>query len=211
MQRIYCIVTALLISVPGLSQTGDWKAMECFNLGTYKVLKKDYKAAIVEFNEAIRRDSVFLQAYENRGVAKYNLNEFTGAIDDYDKALEINPDDYNTFGRRGYARFNLNDFTGAVADFTEALKGDQNDAGFYNIRGQAKYKLSDFYGAINDFNKVIKSWTCTKYQKSKAYYWRGLVKIDMGQKEDGCTDLRKAARSGYEMAVELSDMMFCNC
>jgi lipoprotein NlpI len=69
----------ILISISGLSQTGDRKAMECFNMGTYKVLKKDYKSAIVEFNEAIRRDSMFLQAYENRGVAKYYLNDFAGA------------------------------------------------------------------------------------------------------------------------------------
>ncbi|HOB84364.1 MAG TPA: tetratricopeptide repeat protein [Bacteroidales bacterium] len=209
MQRISCILTAFLLSCPGFSQTGDLKAMECFNLGTYKVVKKDFKAAIVEFNEAIRRDSLFLQAYENRGVAKYYLNDFTGAIEDYNKALDINPDDYNTFGRRGYARFQLNDFKTAVADFSEALKGNQNDAGFLTIRGQAKYKLLDYQGAINDFNKVIKSWSFTKQQKSKAFYWRGLVKIDMGRKEEGCTDLRKAARSGYEMAVELSDMLFC--
>ena len=209
MQRLSSILIALLLSVPGFSQTSDRKAMECFNMGTYKVLKKDYKGAIVEFNDAIRRDSVFLQAYENRGVAKYYLNDFIGAIEDYNKALEINPDDYNTFGRRGYARFNLNDFAGAVADFSEALKGDQNDAGFYTIRGQTKYKLLDYQGAIDDFNHVIKSWNFTKVQKSKAYYWRGLVKIDMGRKEEGCIDLRRAARSGYEMAVELSDMMFC--
>ena len=208
-QKIYCITTALLLSAQGSGQLRDWKAMECFNTGTYKVLKKDFKGAIVEFNEAIRRDSLFLQAYENRGVAKYYLNDFAGAIEDYNKALDINPDDYNTFGRRGYARFNLNDFIGAVADFNEALKGDQDDAGFFTIRGQAKYKLLDYQSAIDDFNKVIRSWSFTKVQKSKAYYWRGLVKIDIGQKEEGCIDLRKAARSGYEMAVELSDMMFC--
>lgn len=209
MHKLLNTVFALSLTVACFGQSDDPKAMEYFNLGTYKVLKKDYKAAIVEFDEAIRRDTMFLQAYENRGVAKYYLNDFEGAVEDYNKALKIKPDDYNTYGRRGYAKFCLNDFTGAVSDFTEALKGDQNDPGFYNIRGQAKYKLLDFEGAVEDFNKVIKSWSGTKYQKSKAYYWRGVVKIDMGQKENGCIDLRKAAKLGYEMAVELTDMMFC--
>jgi len=209
MQRLLFTLSVLLLSVAATSQNRDRKTIECFNLGTYKVLKQDYKAAVVEFNEALRRDTMFLQAYENRGVAKYYLNDYEGAIEDYNKALQINPDDYNTFGRRGWAKFYLNDFTGAIADFTYALKGSQNDAGFYNIRGQAKFKLFDYQGAIQDFDRVIKSYNYPRYHKASAYYWRGLVKIETGQKKDGCSDLLKAGKLGYELAVQVADMIFC--
>ena len=42
---------------------------------------ENYNLAIRDFTEAIRLDSGFVQAYENRGVAKYYLNDYSGAID----------------------------------------------------------------------------------------------------------------------------------
>jgi tetratricopeptide (TPR) repeat protein len=190
------------MSLAGYSQTVDRKAMEYYNNGCDKVLKKNYTGAIADFSEAIKCDSGFIQAYENRGVAKFYLQDHKGAIADYNKALEINPNDYNTYGRRGWAKLNLRDCIGAIADFNKALEGNQDDAQYYNIRGQAKYQLQDYKGAIDDYNAVIKSRISGKYQKSEAFYWRGLVKIDMGQKESGCLDLREAGKLGYVKAFE---------
>jgi tetratricopeptide (TPR) repeat protein len=170
---------------------------------------KNFIGARVDFSEAIKRDPEFLQAYENRGVAKFYLHDYKGAIDDYNKALEINPDDYSTFGRRGWAKFSLHDCTGAIADFNKSLEGNEGDALLLNGRGQAKYQLQDYQGALDDFNVVIRSWASGRYQKSKAYYWRGLIKVEMGQKESGCLDLKKAGKLGYAMAEEVMEMIFC--
>ena len=184
------------------SQTKDKKAKEYYDNGCNKVLKKNYAEAIADFSEAIKRDSGFIQAYENRGVAKFYLNDNLGAIADYTKALEINPDDYNTHGRRGWARFYVHDYKGAITDFTSAIKNGRDNTLYYNIRGQAKFQLQDYEGAIADFNKVIKSWTGGKNQKSRAFYFRGLSEIDLGQKDSGCIDLTKARKSGYTKASE---------
>ena len=200
------MISVLLMSFAGYSQTEDQKAREFYNNGCYKVFKKDYKGAIAEFSEAVKRDSVFIQAYENRGVAKFYLQDFTGAIADYDKALKINPDDYNTYGRRGWAKFYLQDCKGAIEDFTKALEGVRDGAQYYNIRGRARYYLHDYKGAIADFNKVIKFWSGEKYQRSEAFFWRGLVKIDLKQNNNGCLDLSKAGKLGYAKAYELMEV-----
>ena len=120
------------------SQTDDKKAMEYYDNGIDNVFKKNYTLAIAYFSDAIKRDSGFIQAYENRGVAKYYLH--------------------------------------------------------------------DHRGAIADFSRVIKSWSGGKDQKSKAFFWRGLVKIDSGQKESGCLDLTKAKKLGYATAYEVIDI-----
>ena len=190
------------MSFAGYSQTKDKKAKEYYDNGCDKVLKKNFTEAIADFSEAIKRDSGFIQAYENRGVAKFYLNDNQGAIADYTKALEINPDDYNTHGRRGWARFYVHDYKGAIADFTSAIKNGRDNTLYYNIRGQSKFQLQDYEGAIADFNKVIKSWTGGKTQRSKAFYFRGLSEIDLGQKDSGCLDLAKARKSGYTKASE---------
>ncbi len=202
--KILCqIIFIMLISFPGYSQTDDVKALGYYRNGCIEVFKKNYVGAITEFSWAIKRDSGFIQAYENRGVAKYYLENYPGAIADFNKALEINPNDYNTIGRRGWAKFHLQDCSGAIADFDKAIEGASDPAGFYIIRGEAKYYLQDYKGAITDFNKVTSIWSGERSRRSKAFFWRGLVKIDIGQKKSGCLDLSKAKKLGNAKAVEI--------
>jgi tetratricopeptide (TPR) repeat protein len=202
MKRILIIMIVLLMSFIGYCQTNDKKAKEYYDNGCEKVTKKDFAGAITDFSEALKRDSGFIQAYENRGVAKFYLKDNRGAIADYTRALKINPNDYNTHGRRGWAEFYLQEYKDAITDFTKAIEGSRNNGQYYNIRGQAKYFLQDYAGAIADFSDVIKSWSGEKYQKSKAFYWRGQAKIVLGEKDEGCRDLRKAADMGYSEANE---------
>lgn len=190
------------MSLAGYSQTNDKQAKEYYDNGCDKVFKKNYHGAIIDFTEAIKRDSGFIQAYENRGVAKFYLKDNSGAITDYTKALKINPNDYNTHGRRGWAEFCIKEYGEAIADFSKALERNRDNAHYYNIRGQAKYYLNDFEGAISDFDRAIRFWAGDKYQKSIAYYWRGVTKIDLSQKDSGCLDLKKSADLGYAEAIE---------
>ena len=202
MKRILFITAVLFMSFAGYSQTKDKKAKEYYDNGCEKIFMKNFTGAIADFSEALKCDSGFIQAYENRGVAKFYLKDNLGAIADYSKALEINPNDYNTHGRRGWAEFYLQEYREAIADFNKAIEGKRYDAHYYNIRGQAKYYLQDYKGAIPDFNKAIKLWSGEKYQRSIAFYWRGLAEIDLGQKDSGCLDLKKAADLGYTDANE---------
>jgi tetratricopeptide (TPR) repeat protein len=206
MKRIFYLISVFIISFAVYSQTDNKKAMEDFFNGCDNVFRKNYLGAIADFSWAIKRDSGFLQAYENRGVAKFYIQDYRGAIADYTKALEINPNDYNTFGRRGWAKFYLQDCRGAIADFNKAIEGSLDAAQYYNARGQAEYYLHDFQEAMADFNRVIKSWSGEKNQRSKAFYWRALVKIKLGLKDSGCLDLNKAGKLGYAEAFKVSEI-----
>jgi tetratricopeptide (TPR) repeat protein len=208
MNRILYLLAAILIFTPAHSQTRDKKAKEFYDNGLNEVAKKNYSGAITSFTEAIKRDSNFIQAYENRGVARFYLYDNSGAKADYTRALKINPNDYNTLGRRGWAEFHLQEYMEAIDDFTRAIKGNPDKISYYNIRGQAKYQLRDFSGAVSDFNAVIKAWSGERDQKSKAWYWRGMAEIELGQKENGCLDLKKAQKSGYADAFD-SIQKFC--
>jgi len=200
MVRVLFIMAILLVSFKGYSQTKDRKAKSYYDDGCEKVLEKDLAGAIADFSKAIELDTGFIQAYENRGVAKFYLEDNRGAIDDYTKALAINPHDYNTYGRRGWAHFNLLEYHEAIADFTKALEGNKNSVIFNFIRGQSEFHIKDYLGAISDFTKVIKSLGSEREQKTQAYYWRGVAKIEMQLTENGCIDLRKAVERGYSEA-----------
>ncbi len=200
MKRLFLSALTVCILLQGISQTHDYRAKRLFLRGTEFIYLENYKAAIKDFSEAIRRDSGFVEAYENRGVSKYYLYDYEGAIDDYNKALELKPYDYETIGRRGWAWFGIKRYEEALSDFTRALSGVADESKYYLIRGQTKYQLRDFSGAMTDFEQVLKSMYSTKIQKSRAYYWLGMTKIDTGQKESGCRDLLEARKMGLEEA-----------
>lgn len=68
---------------------------------------------------------------------------------------------------------------------------------YYN-RGLAKCALKDYVGTIADYNKVLE----IDPMCANGYYDRGLVKIELGQNDSGCLDLRKAGELGFEEAYE---------
>ena len=70
--------------------------------------------------------------------------------------------------------------------------------------GAAKDDLKDFTGAIADYSKAIE----IDPEGADAYYYRGLVKLILGQKDSGCLDLSKAGELGYSEAYEQIDK-FC--
>ncbi len=209
MKKNFYLISFFLFSFTVSGQMYDQSTTELFSKGCEKVSGKDYKGAVDDFSEVIRRFPDVKQGYENRGVARFYFQDFTGALADYTRALEIDPNDYNTYGRRGWARFTIQDYIGAIQDFTKALDGVKDKVQYYNIRGQAKYQIHDLKGAIADFDKVIKSWPGEKPEKNKAYYWRGLSEIELGEKDIGCLDLRKAEKNGYKNAATAIDA-YCN-
>ena len=190
----------LLISAAGYSQTYNKNALGYSISGSDKVARKDYSGAVEDFSMAIKLDPTFKQAYENRGVAKFYLQDYNGAILDYTRAIEIDPDEYSSFGRRGWAKFYLQDYSGAIEDLNRAVQGSKDKFRYLNFRGQAKVRLQDLEGAITDFSSVISALSSDREQKSKAQYWRGMIKISLGQIESGCQDLKKAVKSGNEDA-----------
>jgi len=62
----------------------------------------------------------------------------------------------------------------------------------------AKNYLLDFRGAILDYTKAIEIIP----NFSEAYFCRGMTKIALNRKEDGCLDLRKAGELGDAVAYE---------
>jgi tetratricopeptide (TPR) repeat protein len=61
----------------------------------------DSKKAIEYLNEAIKLKPDYVEAFNNRGLAYFNLGQYQRAIEDYDNALRLKPDYVEAYNNRG--------------------------------------------------------------------------------------------------------------
>lgn len=174
------------------------------NRAIAKIHLNDYKGAITDYENIVRVEPNKPDGYEGRGRVKLYLEDFGGAIIDFNKAIEVfsgwSSDDLYIL--RGDAKYGLKDFKGAIADYSKACKDGQFEKNLESTpfvkRGIAKSQINDKKGAIDDYNKAINIHPNNK----EAYYYRGLAKVSLGQKNAGCMDLSKAGELGYASAYE---------
>ena len=60
-------------------------------------------------------------AYNNRGLAKFNLKDYSGAIADCTKAITLNPQFTEAYINRANNEITLNDYFTAVSDYSKAI------------------------------------------------------------------------------------------
>lgn len=124
-------------------------ADECFE-------KRQYKAAITAYNEALQLNPKDLTVYYKRGLARSHVEDYEGAITDYAQVININPYDGKAYQKMGLARYHIGDYEGAIADYTQAIRINPNDAVAYRNRADVRSHLGDYQGAIEDYTQAIK-------------------------------------------------------
>jgi tetratricopeptide (TPR) repeat protein len=80
------IVFALLIVI---LQSNAQSANSLIENAVVKVLFHDYRGAIADYSKAIELNPKYDDAYNNRGIAKFQLRDKNGACSDWNKANEL--------------------------------------------------------------------------------------------------------------------------
>ncbi|MGB3264997.1 MAG: tetratricopeptide repeat protein [Microcoleus sp.] len=181
-----------LVRLQGLidedEQTPEQKAELFYEQALLYDYAEEYEDAIASYDKALKIKPDLHEAWNNRGVALYNLGRLEDAIASYDKALEIKPDDHEAWYNRGYALDNLGRHEDAIADYDKALeiKPDQHEA--WNNRGVALGYLGRVEEAIASYDKALK----IKPDKHEAWYNRGIALDNLGRLEDAIASYDKA-------------------
>ena len=98
-----------------------------FDQGIACAQKQDWDGAIGFFDQTIKLDSQFSEAYYNRGIAYYNKNANKEAIADFTEAIRINPKSAQAFCNRGVVFASMGEHQKAIVDFNESLKLNPNE------------------------------------------------------------------------------------
>jgi len=118
------------------------------------------KQALESFNQAIKNDPKFKEAYAQVAESFYSLEQYSEAIPYYDKVIELNPENAGAYNDRGLAKSYTNDYYGAISDFTQAanVKKEKSDSFLdttYKNRADVYVKVDNLQSAFEDYSRAI--------------------------------------------------------
>jgi tetratricopeptide (TPR) repeat protein len=171
--------------------------------GVALLAHKQYRKAIIDFNESLRKAPKNSGALNNRGKAHYLLGGHPAAIADFTQALAIEPTNVLYLNNRALAYIETAQFSLALADLQSALKLVPDFAEALNNRGIVHQRLQKTNEAVADFTAALK--LNPKYVDAlgnRAFAYRR-----SGQYENALADLEQAVRISpltYEATNDLA-------
>jgi len=136
-------------------------------------------------------------AWYNLGIGLEKKNETALAEQYYTNAINASSNYYEAYYNRGLIRGKNGRFEEAIEDFNSALRIVPNYIPAYTNRAIANCFLKRFDKAIEDFNNAVN----INPKDGNCLYNRGILKInELKDKDGGCSDLKRAAETGFEGA-----------
>jgi tetratricopeptide (TPR) repeat protein len=200
MLRTRMVLFLLLVIANGHAQQkkdSRGHAIDYFTLGERAIEDKSYRTALAHFNECLRLDPYYWDAYFLRAFSKDKCGDPKGALTDYNIFLESKPGDTDALFSRAILRFNNGQWATAKADFIKLLSIPKTEttilffqtnrvgqaekvlttqgnltALYFNYLGLIEWKMLNYPEAILRLDSAI------KIDSTTPDYWlnRGLVR-----------------------------------
>ena len=124
---------------------------------------KEYKNAMENIDKAIKTDSTFFDAYENKLVLNIILGRSRSRDDLHDKIvakrliekqIQNNPEDKSLFVKRGELRLLMDDYEGAKQDGLDVIKANTNNYSGYDLITATYQKMGQWNKTLPYFKKM---------------------------------------------------------
>jgi tetratricopeptide (TPR) repeat protein len=153
------LLAALLAAAIGGEAVAEDVTLLRAREGAAALMRGQYDKAIASYDEALSTPEIadFIEAsiYNDRGVAKWRLNQTKEAIDDFNQSIQLSPENATVYNNRGNALMDLGHPDEAVKDFDRAVALSPNYGPAYNNRGNARVALGQYNLAFQDFRKAV--------------------------------------------------------
>lgn len=176
-----------------------FSAVDALDKGNNFSFYKDYAQALTAYDTALRLDPQLAEAYNNRGIIKYESKQFSAAIEDYNKAIQLKTNYAAAYNNRGSAYAVLGQFQNALNDLQVSLKLNSKSAAAHNNLGSVYLSQKNFVAAIEEYTRALQlnsNYVDAYYNRAIAYYAQGNV-------EKTLTDLKRAmSLNGNDAAIK---------
>ncbi|XP_078601975.1 uncharacterized protein LOC144876496 isoform X1 [Branchiostoma floridae x Branchiostoma japonicum] len=165
-------------------QPMPWEAAEVYYyLGLSHLELFQYMDALEAFNNALKVNPSYAEAYYQRGLTRLRLKQSKG-IQDFNRALALDPYIFQAFLSRAAYYGMKGRYTKAIMNCNEAIKLQPNSVRAYLYRGAPKYYVKTYKLAVKDLSKAASiDRTC-----SLAYFNRAVCYHEMKDFEKALQD-----------------------
>ena len=105
--------------------------------GETEKASEEFRKAVRELDSALRIDSKYVDAHNNRGFALTLDRKYDEGILSFTRAIELNNQYVNAWNNRGQAYAQTGQHELAIADFTKAIELRPNTLEYYQLRADA--------------------------------------------------------------------------
>jgi tetratricopeptide (TPR) repeat protein len=142
--------------------------------GRKYLLKKDYEAALAEYNRALQISPYLGEAYCGRGCVYHAMGNTAEALAEFDRAIQIDPRLPSAYVERAKVRTESGELDGALADLEQLMIIRPNDPELFLNRGICLLKKGQVKDALADFRRVLKLTNHTDFAEPAKNYLREL-------------------------------------
>jgi tetratricopeptide (TPR) repeat protein len=164
-------------------------------LKAYQIIQaSDFRAALEQFDKALRLDPKSTAAYLGRAASLQSLGRYGDAILDYTAVIRLEPTKADGYLLRGLAYSMQGEDRHALGDYTTAIRLDPQSPAAYIGRSDAYRKQGDFEAAIADATEGIR----LESSPGMAYRMRCLASMDKGDFKRAVADADEVVRLAPE-------------
>nr|CAB3260730.1 uncharacterized protein LOC100175887 [Phallusia mammillata] len=154
-----------------------------FLLGQCHTEMCDHTRALLAYNEALKINPNYAEAYYQRGLCRLKLDHSKG-VQDLNRALALQPKLFEAYLSRAAFYCTKKRYSKAILNCNEALRLRPRSVRALLCRGALKYRISAYHHAITDLTQAIK----LDKQCSLAYYNRAVCLHRMKKDEAALKD-----------------------
>jgi len=165
-------------------------ALDFFNQGVKRLQQGDLEAAINNFNEAIRLNPNYAQAYGNRGIAYSRLQQYDQSLADYNQFIRFNPNSAAAYYNRATLYDKLGDSQKAIADYDPAIRLNPNFTQAIRGREIAQNKLRTPQQSISNTNVLAQYFS--NGSTAENFFVQAMDKYDKADFDGAIVDFSQA-------------------
>ncbi|KGN74242.1 hypothetical protein HQ40_07675 [Porphyromonas gulae] len=195
------------------------EAAELYNKGLELDMSGNYRQAFMFYSQSIEKDSTSSDAFTNRGVVRFFLEDTLGAISDYEKASSVDKTKPTPLNNLGMIYASQQQYDKAQEFFERAIAVDSSYAETYYNYGVLLYETKSFEKSIQMFERFAASEEsiAQRLRNQNLYddlmpiyyanlanslFYLGLCHKNIGNADKAVYYLKQAADNGVEYVVD---------